>query len=74
MDAFITALARIGALIRKELLALVKEPASRLILVGPALMQALLLTSMALWLSAFVVWTGRLAGIYLAPRADGQPG
>jgi ABC-2 type transport system permease protein len=42
MDAFITALARIGALIRKELLALVKEPASRLILVGPALMQALL--------------------------------
>ncbi len=41
---------------------------------APFWMQALLLASMALWLSAFVVWTGRLAGIYLAPRADGQPG
>ena len=41
---------------------------------APFWMQALLLASMALWLSAFVVWTSRLAGIYLAPRSDGQSG
>src|SRR4051794_3685764 len=42
MQAFIAALAQIGWLCRKEVLALVKEPASRAILVVPALMQALL--------------------------------
>lgn len=41
---------------------------------APAWIQALLLASVALWLGAFGVWTSRLAGIYLAPRADGQPG
>ena len=41
---------------------------------APFWMQAFVLTSMALWLGAFAVWTGRLAGIYLAPRADGRPG
>jgi len=41
---------------------------------APAWMQACLLASMALWLGAFGVWTSRLAGVYLAPRTDGQPG
>jgi uncharacterized protein involved in response to NO len=41
---------------------------------APFWMQTLLLTSMALWLAAFAVWTARLAGVYLAPRADGQAG
>lgn len=39
---FITMLAQILALVRKELLALIKDPASRVILFAPALMQALL--------------------------------
>lgn len=42
MYAFITTLAQIGALIRKELLALIKEPTSRMLLFAPALMQSLL--------------------------------
>ena len=42
MNAFIATLAQIGALIRKELLAIIKEPASRAILLVPALMQSLL--------------------------------
>ncbi|WP_445144063.1 ABC transporter permease [Dyella sp. Tek66A03] len=42
MSAFIALLAQIGALCRKELLALLKEPSSRAILIAPALMQALL--------------------------------
>jgi hypothetical protein len=42
MTSFIATLAQIGALVRKELLALVKEPASRAILIVPALLQALL--------------------------------
>jgi ABC-2 type transport system permease protein len=42
MSAFAGALAQIAALIRKELLAIVKDPASRVILLAPALMQALL--------------------------------
>jgi hypothetical protein len=41
---------------------------------APSWMQALLLTSMVLWLAAFGVWTARLAGVYLAPRVDGQAG
>jgi len=44
------------------------------VLTAPAWMQACLLGSMALWLGAFGVWTARLAGVYLAPRTDGQPG
>ena len=44
------------------------------IVTAPFWMQALLLTSMALWLAAFGVWTWRLGRIYLAPRIDGQPG
>lgn len=44
------------------------------IVMAPSWMQALLLTSMALWLAAFGVWTARLAGVYLAPRVDGQAG
>lgn len=42
MESFIATLARISALIRKELLALIKDPANRAILFAPALMQALL--------------------------------
>ena len=42
MDAFLATLAQIGALIRKELLALFKEPSSRALLFMPALMQSLL--------------------------------
>ncbi|KQU66001.1 MULTISPECIES: ABC transporter permease [unclassified Rhizobacter] len=42
MHDFIAALVRIGFLCRKELLALLKEPSSRVILIAPALMQALL--------------------------------
>jgi ABC-2 type transport system permease protein len=42
MSAFAASLGQIAALIRKELLAIVKDPASRVILLAPALMQALL--------------------------------
>jgi len=42
MNAFIAALAQIAALIGKELLAIVKEPATRTILFGPVLVQSLL--------------------------------
>ncbi|MHC1479953.1 ABC transporter permease [Frateuria aurantia] len=42
MNSIMVQLAQIGALIRKELLALVKDPSSRAILFVPALMQALL--------------------------------
>lgn len=42
MHAFIAALFRIAALVRKEVLAVVKEPASRVILIAPALMQSVL--------------------------------
>jgi ABC-2 type transport system permease protein len=42
MAALIASLAQIGALIVKELLALAKEPSTRIILFAPALMQALL--------------------------------
>ncbi|MEZ5705734.1 MAG: ABC transporter permease [Burkholderiaceae bacterium] len=42
MESLIATLARIAALIRKELLALIKDPANRAILFAPALMQALL--------------------------------
>jgi len=42
MASFMASVARIGSLILKELLTIIKEPASRVILFGPALMQALL--------------------------------
>ncbi|HED1420145.1 TPA: ABC transporter permease [Kluyvera georgiana] len=42
MHEFFATLAQIGALIRKEILALVKEPANRMLLLVPALMQSLL--------------------------------
>ncbi|MGC4029007.1 MAG: ABC transporter permease [Steroidobacteraceae bacterium] len=42
MTSLVATLAQIAALVRKELLALFKEPASRMILVMPALMQGLL--------------------------------
>lgn len=42
MNALLGTLAQIAALIRKELLALVKEPASRALLFAPALLQSLL--------------------------------
>src|SRR5262245_29881396 len=41
-ESFIATLAQVGALIRKEILALVKDPASRVILFAPALVQSLL--------------------------------
>ena len=42
MAAYITTLAQMVALVRKELLALIKEPASRALLIAPAFLQALL--------------------------------
>ncbi|MFT3756772.1 MAG: ABC transporter permease [Pseudoxanthomonas sp.] len=42
MNDFIATLAQIGALIRKELLAMFKERSSQIMLIGPAFMQALL--------------------------------
>jgi ABC-2 type transport system permease protein len=42
MEQFMASLAQIAALCRKELLALLKEPSSRVILIGPVLLQALL--------------------------------
>lgn len=42
MTAFIATLAQIAALVRKEFLALFKDPANRVVLVVPALMQSLL--------------------------------
>ena len=42
VPGWLLALRQIGALIRKELLALFKEPANRIILFVPALLQALL--------------------------------
>lgn len=42
MTDFIAALARIGFLIRKELLDLLKEPSARVLLIAPALIQGLL--------------------------------
>ncbi|OZI67756.1 ABC transporter permease [Bordetella genomosp. 4] len=42
MTAWIATLAQIGALIRKEILALLKDPSSRVVLFAPALIQALL--------------------------------
>ncbi|MCJ2177767.1 ABC transporter permease [Novosphingobium album (ex Hu et al. 2023)] len=42
MDRLIASLAQIFVLCRKEILALVKDPANRVILVGPALIQSLL--------------------------------
>ena len=44
------------------------------IVTAPIAIKYLLLGSMALWLLAFVTWTSRNGGIYLAPRADGRPG
>jgi ABC-2 type transport system permease protein len=42
MDSLVASLAQIAALVRKEILAMLKEPSSRAILFVPALMQALL--------------------------------
>jgi uncharacterized protein involved in response to NO len=44
------------------------------IVASPAGAQAWLMASLLLWLAAIGVWTGRVAGIYLAPRIDGKPG
>jgi uncharacterized protein involved in response to NO len=40
----------------------------------PGAAQAWLLASASLWLVAVGAWTGRVAGLYLAPRIDGKPG
>jgi uncharacterized protein involved in response to NO len=44
------------------------------VVIAPAVVQPLLLCSMALWLLAFGVWGTRQARIYVAPRIDGKPG
>jgi uncharacterized protein involved in response to NO len=44
------------------------------VLAAPLATKWLLLTSLALWVVATVVWTGMLAGIYVRPRTDGKPG
>jgi uncharacterized protein involved in response to NO len=41
---------------------------------SPAAVQLFLLGSVLIWLAAIGVWTGRVGGIYLAPRIDGRPG
>jgi uncharacterized protein involved in response to NO len=41
---------------------------------APMAVKWFLLTSLALWAVATLVWTGRLTGIYLRPRSDGKPG
>ena len=40
----------------------------------PVAVKWFLLTSLALWVIATLVWTGRLTGVYLRPRSDGKPG
>jgi len=42
IESFVHTVAQIAALVRKELLALIKEPASRALLIAPAFLQALL--------------------------------
>ena len=42
IESFVHAVSQIAALVRKELLALIKEPASRALLIAPAFLQALL--------------------------------
>jgi len=44
------------------------------VVTAPAAVQWFLLGSVALWLSAVAAWVGRVGGIYLAPRIDGEPG
>jgi uncharacterized protein involved in response to NO len=44
------------------------------VVAAPGAVRNLLLASAFLWLAAFVVWTARHGGIYLAPRADGKAG
>jgi uncharacterized protein involved in response to NO len=41
---------------------------------APAVVQWLLLGSVAAWLAAYAVWGARNARIYLTPRIDGRPG
>jgi uncharacterized protein involved in response to NO len=41
---------------------------------SPTGVQLFLLASVLLWLAAVALWTGRVGGIYLAPRIDGRPG
>jgi uncharacterized protein involved in response to NO len=41
---------------------------------SPTAVQWFLLGSLGLWLAAITAWTGRVGGIYLAPRIDGKPG
>ena len=41
---------------------------------APIAVQWFLLASLALWVVATLVWTGRLTGVYLRPRIDGKPG
>jgi len=41
---------------------------------APAVVQWLLLGSVAAWLAAYSVWGARNARIYLTPRIDGRPG
>jgi uncharacterized protein involved in response to NO len=41
---------------------------------APIAVQWSLLASLALWVVATLVWTGRLTGVYLRPHIDGKPG
>jgi uncharacterized protein involved in response to NO len=40
----------------------------------PVVVRWVLLGSLALWLAAITVWSSRMLGIYLRPRADGKAG
>jgi uncharacterized protein involved in response to NO len=44
------------------------------VLSAPAAMRLFLLASLALWLIAITVWSGRMLRIYVRPRIDGKPG
>ena len=44
------------------------------VLAAPLAVQWFLLGSLALWVVAMSVWSSRMLGIYLRPRADGKPG
>ena len=44
------------------------------VVTSPAVIQWLLLGSIAAWIAAFALWGARNARIYLTPRIDGRPG
>jgi uncharacterized protein involved in response to NO len=54
-------------------LATVSRVASEIVM-APDAIKWFLLASLALWLIAITVWSGRMLRIYVRPRLDGKPG